>query len=150
MRRIGTISFYVLIAYFALNAVPAIYSLFRILTGDHAPGFAYLYSAAEIRALDPQVLDLGDGFASLLNSLIIAYCIAAIGLLIAIRRRAGGTLLWLILVASFAVVQAGSYVSDHYFASKNIVVLNVSSVVVALALAGLSRLRVTEGEPHVN
>jgi hypothetical protein len=118
----------VLSAWCLLNVIPGLGSLIFILLGKHAPALRMLFAADEIGALDGRALAATDGIAVLLNSIIVVYSGTAF---FVVRRclLTGQRWSFIVLAAGVSVLQVAGYVSDHFFQGKNILALNISSLI---------------------
>ena len=130
---------WILSAWCVLCALPCMGSLVFIALGKHAPGLRMRFTVQEIPQLDARTLATVDGFATLLNSLIIIYCASIFFL---IRRSLLKGERWSVFVVAVGtgLIQIICYLSDHFFfLGKNTLTLNLSSAVLLLGFGFVYR-----------
>ena len=130
-----------------LNVVPAGASLLLIIAGKHAPGLTMQFTAGEIPGIESRALAMVDGLATLLNALIIVYCITCFILVRqALLKRERGS--FVVFALGAFVVQVVCYLADRsFFLSKNTAVLHVSSLFLVTGF-GLCAREIFKKEPN--
>src|SRR5262245_9270638 len=121
-----------------VNILPGVGSLLFIFSGNHAPALRLLFTVEEIQMLDARSLSAVDGLAILLNILIVLYC-SLVFLVIrkCLLRKEGWS--FFVLAGGILILQAGGYISDRFFMGKNILVLNISSLVLLVGFGLCAR-----------
>ena len=117
-----------------VNMFPAVFSLFYIAAGKHAPALQMTHSNQEIGNLSAKVLATIDGLGIMANALIIAYCASSFFIVSWIRQTKKASYL-AVFAASVLLVQIAGYVSDWlFYEGQNLYLLHLSSLIL---LAGI-------------
>ena len=116
------------------NLFPALFSLFYIAFGKHAPALQMTHGRAEIEHLNTKILDTVDGLGVMTNTLIIAYCVSSFFIISQIKHTAK-TLPLGVFTLSVLLVQTAGYVSDWlFYGGENLHLLHFSSLIVLVGL----------------
>jgi len=129
-----------------LNVLPAVVSLLFIAQGKHAPGLKMRFAPAEIPGIESRALATVDGLATLLNTLIVVYCITCF---FVVRRSLLQRERWSFFAFAIGalVMQSASYLSDSsFFLSKNSLVIHASCLLLVTGF-GLCALEIFRNEP---
>ena len=116
------------------NIFPAVFSLFYIAVGKHAPALQMTHSDQEIVNLSAKVLATIDGLGVMVNTLILVYCISSFFIIFQIKQTKKASYL-AIFVVSVSLVQIAGYVSDWlFYEGQNVYLLHLSSLILLVGI----------------
>jgi hypothetical protein len=94
-----------------------------------------LFAADEVRTIEARAVATVDGLAVLANALVVAYCATAFVLVRKCLAQGQRWTFWTLAVGT-AALQVASYAADSiFFGRKNLLVTNVSSLLLVVGFA---------------
>lgn len=115
-----------------INALPGVFSLYLLFSGQHAPGLRMLFKENEISLIESRALSMVDALAVLANLLIVIVCSLIFIIIFRFYKHHMNWLLSLLILVC-ALIQFASYFVDvKYFYSQNFWIINGSSLFLLL------------------
>jgi hypothetical protein len=113
--------------------LPALASLVNIAMGRHAPAMIMHFMPGEALLLDPRAVSTIDGLGTVLNGLILTYCLLAYHV---VQKCIASRQTWAlrIFIMGIMILQISGYASDQFFDGKNMLFLHFSSLILIVGL----------------